>query len=131
MVRVVLSLAFAVFLLAIVRGWYGATGTTPEKAMWEVGSIGMLALCYSAANSFNAMRHTLGQPARLVYIGLISSLLPLLVAVYSIAVYQYSPSKLTTFQIIAMVFGGLASVIDLALFSWLTFGHVRGGGERR
>lgn len=130
MFRVVLSVAFAVLLIAIVRGLYTATGATPEKAMWEVGSIGMLALCYSAANSFNAMRHTLGQPPRLVYVGLICSLLPLLVAVYSIAVYQYSPSKLTTFQVIAMTFGGLASVIDLALFSWLTFGHVREGGRR-
>lgn len=125
MLRVLLSIAFAVYLLMIVMGYYRPDTTTAEQAMWSVAFAGLAALVYSSINSFNAVRHSMGQPARLVYIGLLFSFLPLLVAAYSIAVWQYSPAKLTTFQIIAMVFGGVAALIDLVLFSWLTFGQVR------
>ena len=125
MLRVLLSIAFAIYLLMIVMGQYRPDTATAESAMWSVAVVGLLALVYSSINSFNAMRHSIGQPARLVYVGLLFSFLPLLVAAYSIAVWQYSPAKLTTFQIISMVFGGLAAVIDLMLFSWLMFGHAR------
>ena len=125
MVRAVLAIVFATFLFAVVHGWYKATGTTPDGTMWDIGIVGILALLYSSFNSFNALRFSTEQTGRVVYLGLLFSFLPLLVAVYSIAVYQYSPSKLNTFQIISMVFGGLAAIIDLTLFSWLTFGHVR------
>ncbi len=125
MLRVLISTAFALFLLMIVLGWYAPGTATVDTAMWSIGWVGVVALLYSAINSFNALRYSLGQPARLVYVGLLFSFLPLLVAAYSIAVWQYSPSKLTTFQIIAMLFGGLAAVVDLLLFSWLTFGHAR------
>ena len=125
MIRVLLSLAFAAFLLLIVLGKYQPATGSPDAAMWSVGWVGVAALVYSSINSFNALRHSIGQPARLVYVGLLFSFLPLLVAAYSIAVWQYSPSKLTTFQIIAMLFGGVAAIIDLVLFSWLSFGHAR------
>ena len=125
MLRVLLSIAFAIYLLMIVMGQYRPDTASAESAMWSIAVVGLLALVYSSINSFNAMRHSIGQPARLVYVGLLFSFLPLLVAAYSIAVWQYSPAKLTTFQIISMVFGGLAAVIDLMLFSWLMFGHAR------
>ena len=125
MLRVLLSIAFAIYLLMIVLGQYRPDTATAESAMWSVAFVGLLALVYSSINSFNALRYSIGQPARLVYVGLLFSFLPLFVAAYSIAVWQYSPTKLTTFQIIAMVFGGLAAVIDLMLFSWLSFGQAR------
>ena len=131
MFRAVLAVVFSVFLLAIVQGWHKSTGTTPDQAMWDVGLVGLGALLYSSVNGFNALRHSLSQEARTVYVGFLFSLLPLLVAVYSIAVWQYSPSKLTTFQIICMLFGGLSAALDLSLFTWLTFGSIRGGQERR
>lgn len=125
MLRVLVSIAFALFLLMIVLGRYAPEAATPDAAMWSIGWVGIIALLYSAVNSFDALRHSLGQPARLVYVGLLFSFMPLLVAAYSVAVWQYSPAKLSTFQIIAMLFGGLAAIIDLMLFSWLTFGHAR------
>ncbi len=125
MLRILLSMIFAVLLLMIVLGKWQTDTATPTAAMWSVGWVGIAALLYSAINSFNALRHSLGQEPRLVYVGLLFSFLPLLVAAYSIAVWQYSPAKLTTFQIISMVFGGLAAFIDLILFSWLLFGHSR------
>lgn len=125
MLRVALSILFAMLLLMIVLGRYAPNTATTTSAMWSVGLIGIAAIFYTALNSFNALRHSMGQPARLVYVGLLFSFLPLLVAAYSIAVWQYSPEKLTTFQIIAMVFGGLAALIDLVLFSWLLFGQSR------
>ncbi len=129
MLRVLLSIAFAVYLLMIVMGYYRPDTASAEQAMWSVGFVGLAALFYSSMNSFNALRHSLGQPSRLVYVGLLFSFLPLFVAAYSIAVWQYSPTKLTTFQIIAMVFGGIAAMIDLILFSWLTFGQVRNSNK--
>ena len=125
MVRVLLSIVFAALLFAVVRGMLSPPGATPNDAMWDVAMIGFAALAYSSLNSFNALRHSLGQSSRLVYVSFLFSFLPLLVVVYSIAVWQYSPTKLTTFQIISMLFGGIASIIDLSLFSWLTFGTVR------
>jgi hypothetical protein len=134
MLRVLLSVMFALFLLAIVLGRFAPDQTSVTSAMWSVGLVGIAAIVYSSLNSFNALRHSLGQPPRLVYMGLLFSFLPLLVAAYSIAVWQYSPNHLSTFQIIAMLFGGLAAVIDLALFSWLLFGQSRDafreGGRR-
>ena len=129
MLRVVLSVLFAAFLLLIVLGRYSPDTVSASSAMWSVGIVGLAAIVYSSLNSFNALRHSMGQPAKLVYIGLLFSFLPLLVAAYSIAVWQYSPTKLTTFQIIAMVFGGVAALIDLILFSWLTFGQVRNSSK--
>jgi hypothetical protein len=116
---------FAAFLLMIVLGRYAPDTVTAISAMWSVCLVGLAAIAYSALNSFNALRHSMGHPPRLVYIGLLFSFLPLLVAAYSIAVWQYSPAKLTDFQIIAMIFGGLAAIIDLVLFSWLLFGQSR------
>ena len=126
MFRGLLSIAFAGFLLSIVLGFFKPGAATVDKAMWEVAIIGIAALLYSTVNGFNALRHNSSDSARTVYMGLILSFLPLLVAVYSIAVWQYSPAKLSTFQIIAMVFGGLAAIVDLVLFSWLSFGQARG-----
>ena len=133
MLRILLSIAFAGLLMLIVLGYWRPDTETPLAAMWSVGWIGIAAILYSAVNSFNALRHSLGQTPRLVYVGLLFSFLPLLVAAYSIAVWQYSPAKLTTFQIIAMIFGGLAALIDLMLFSWLLFGNSRNafGDTRR
>ncbi len=125
MLRVLVSIVFALFLLMIVLGRYAPSPASPDAAMWAIGWVGIVALLYSAVNSFDALRHSLGQPTRLVYIGLLFSFLPLLVAAYSVAVWQYSPDKLSTFQIISMLFGGLSAVVDLTLFSWLTFGHAR------
>lgn len=125
MLRILLSTAFAALLLMIVLGRWQPNTETAVAAMWSIGWVGIASILYSALNSFNALRHSLGQTPRLVYVGLLFSFLPLLVAAYSIAVWQYSPSKLTTFQIISMVFGGLAALIDLMLFSWLLFGHSR------
>lgn len=123
MLRVLLSALFAVFMLAIVRGFYAPDTGSITSAMWSVGVVGLTAIVYSSLNSFNALRYSIGQPPRLVYAGLLFSFLPLLVAAYAVAVWQYSPTHLTTFQIIAMLFGGLAAVIDLVLFSWLLFGQ--------
>ena len=133
MIRVLLSIAFALLLLMIVLGKWVPDTETPRGAMWSVATIGIAALLYSAMNSFNALRHSMGHPPRLVYVGLLFSFLPLLVAAYSIAVWQYSPNKLTTFQIISMMLGGLAAVVDLLLFSWLLFGQARNafGDQRR
>ncbi len=133
MLRVVLSVLFAAFLLLIVLGRYSPDTVSASSAMWSVGIVGLAAIVYSSLNSFNALRHSMGQPAKLVYIGLLFSFLPLLVAAYSIAVWQYSLSKLTTFQVIAMMFGGVAAMIDLVLFSWLLFGQSRNafGDNRR
>ena len=125
MLRILISVLFAVFMLLIVGGYHLPDTSTPDKAMVSVGWVGIAALLYLAVNSFYALRHSLGQPARLVYVGLLFAFLPLLVAAYSIAVWQYSPARLTTFQIIAMLFGGVAALVDLLLFSWLTFGHSR------
>lgn len=133
MLRVILSVIFAAFLLLIVLGRYSPDTVSASSAMWSVGIVGLAAIVYSSLNSFNALRHSMGQPAKLVYVGLLFSFLPLLVAAYSIAVWQYSPSKLTTFQVIAMTFGGVAAMIDLVLFSWLLFGQSRNafGDDRR
>lgn len=125
MLRVLLSMLFAAFLLLIVLGRYSPDIATSSSAMWSVGLVGVAAIVYSSLNSFNALRHSMGQPARLVYVGLLFSFLPLMVAAYAIAVWQYSPNQLTTFQVIAILFGGLAAVIDLVLFSWLLFGQSR------
>ena len=122
MVRGLLSIAFAVFLLSIVFGVFKPTGGTMDRAMWDVAIVGIAALLYSAVNGMNAVRGSSSESPRGVYMGLLSSVLPLLVAVYSIAVWQYSPAKLSTFQIIAMVFGGIAAIVDIVLFSWLSFG---------
>ena len=130
MFRGLLSVAFAAVLLWIVLGHFNPAGVSPEQAMWNVAFIGIASLLYSSLNSFNALRHSIGQSSRVVYIGLLVSFLPLLVAVYSIAVWQYSPNKLSTFQIIAMIFGGLAALVDLMLFSWLSFGHLRATAPR-
>lgn len=125
MLRVVFALMFAAFLLAIVLGRFSPDTGSTTSAMWSVGFVGIAAIVYGSLNSFNALRHSIGQPPRLVYLGLLFSFLPLLVAAYSIAVWQYSPNHLSTFQIIAMLFGGLAAIIDLVLFSWLLFGQSR------
>ncbi len=125
MLRVILSVLFAVFLLLIVLGRYSPDTVSAASAMWSVGIVGLAAIVYSSLNIFNALRHSMGQPAKLVYVGLLFSFLPLLVAAYSIAVWQYSPNHLSTFQVIAMMFGGVAAMIDLVLFSWLLFGQSR------
>ncbi|CAN0496136.1 unnamed protein product, partial [Phaeothamnion confervicola] len=88
MLRILLSIAFAGLLLMIVLGSWRPDTETPIAAMWSVGWIGIAAVLYSALNSFNALRHSLGQTPRLVYVGLLFSFLPLLVAAYSIAVWQ-------------------------------------------
>lgn len=125
MLRVLLSILFAAFLLLIVLGRYTPDASTASSAMWSVCVVGVSAIVYSSLNSFNALRHSMGQPPRLVYMGLLFSFLPLMVAAYAIAVWQYSPNHLSTFQVIAMTFGGLAAIIDLMLFSWLLFGQTR------
>ena len=125
MFRGLLSIGFAAFLLMIVLGLFKPTAANLDHAMWDVAMVGIVALLYSSVNGFNSIRHSTEESARVVYMGLILSFLPLLVAVYSIAVWQYSPARLSTFQIIAMVFGGLAAVVDVVLFSWLSFGQVR------
>ena len=130
MFRIVLSVLFSIFLFLIVRGYHNPAAATAYAAMWNVGIVGLAALLYSALNSFDALRHALGQSTRVLYTGLLFSFLPLLVAVYSIAVWQYSPTKLSTFQIISMLFGGLAALADILLFTWLSFGHIRGGRSR-
>jgi hypothetical protein len=123
MFRAILSVAYAAFLMWIVLGRFNPTALNAEQGMWNVALVGIAALLYSSLNSFNALRHSIGMPTRVVYFSLLVSFLPLLVAVYSVAVWQYA--GLSQFQIIAMIFGGLAAVIDLVLFSWLSFGHVR------
>jgi len=40
--------------------------------------------------------------------------LPLFVAAYAVAVWQYSPNKLSTYQTIAMILGGAAGAITVA-----------------
>jgi len=125
MLRVVFALMFAAFLLAIVLGRFSPDTASVTSAMWSVGFVGIAAIIYCSLNSFNALRHSIGQSPRLVYMGLLFSFLPLLVAAYAVAVWQYSPNHLSTFQIIAMTFGGLAAIIDLVLFSWLLFGQSR------
>ena len=122
MIRGLLSIIFAAFLLTIVFGVFKPNGETADRAMWDVAVVGIAALIYSAINGLNAVRGSSDTSPRAVYMGLLSSVLPLLVAVYSIAVWQYSPTKLSTFQIIAMLFGGLAAIVDIVLFSWLSFG---------
>ncbi|MGE0629346.1 MAG: hypothetical protein AB7O43_16105 [Hyphomicrobiaceae bacterium] len=126
MLRGFLSVAFAAFLLLIVLGYWKAVGGTPERAMWDVALIGVISLLYLSFTGFSAVRHSIGKGARALYIGLVFSFLPLLVAVYSIAVWQYSPDGLTTFQVIAVLFGGLAALLDVMLFSWLSFRHLKG-----
>lgn len=129
MLRVILSVLFAVFLLLIVLGRYSPDTVSASSAMWSVGIVGLAAIIYSSLNGFNALRHAEAQPAKVVYIGFLFSFLPLLVAAYSIAVWQYSPNHLSTFQVIAMMFGGVAALIDLVLFSWLLFGQSRNAFE--
>ena len=129
MFRGLLSIVFAAFLLSIVLGFFKPNAATVDRAMWDVAIVGIAALLYSTVNGFNALRHSADEAPRVVYMGLILSFLPLLVAVYSIAVWQYSPNHLSTFQIIAMVFGGLSAIVDIVLFSWLSFGQVRNIGD--
>ena len=125
MFRGILSVAFAAFLLAIVTGYYHPDTATADAAMRSVAVVGLIALLYSAFNSFNALRYSMGQSTRVVYLGLVFAFLPMLIVAYSVAVWQYSPAKLTTFQVISMLFGGVASLIDVVFFSWLTFWHTR------
>jgi hypothetical protein len=99
--------------------------------MWDVAIVGMLAILYSSLNSFNALRHSISQDARTAYVSFLFSFLPVLVSVYAIAVWQYAPVKISTFQIIALMFGGLAALLDFGLFTWLTFGNMRGGFDKR
>ena len=125
MFRGILSVAFAAFLLAIVTGYYRPDVSAADIAMRSIAVVGLIALLYSAFNSFDALRHSMGQSTRVVYLGLVFAFLPLLIVAYSVAVWQYSPAKLTTFQVISMMFGGVASLIDVIFFSWLTFWHTR------
>jgi hypothetical protein len=80
---------------------------------------------YTALQGINAIRQSASREHG-VFLGLVLSFLPLFVAAYAVAVWQYSPNKLTTYQMIAMIFGGAAGVIDVFLFSWLTFRTARG-----
>ena len=131
MFRGFLSVAFAVFLMAIVLGMWKSSGTTPEGAMWNVAMIGIMALLYTSLTGFVTVRHSTGQGARVVYTSLVFSFLPILVAVYALAIWQYSPNGLSTFQVIAVIFGGLAAILDILLFSWLSFRHMSGEGIGR
>ena len=131
MFRGFLSIAFAVLLLAIVLGYWTPANTTPDQAMWNVAAIGIVSLLYSSLTGFITVRHTTGQGARVVYTSLLFSFLPILIAVYAVAIWQYSPQGLNTFQLISMIFGGLAAILDILLFSWLSFRHISGDVGRR
>ena len=132
MFRAILSFAFAAFLFSIVKGFFVPKGVDVNLAMWDVAMVGVAALLYSSVNGFNAVRHSLSETPRVVYMGLVFSFLPLLVAVYALAVWQYA--QLSTFQVIAILFGAVAAIVDIVLFSWLSFGRVQAvvaSGHRR
>jgi len=125
MFRGLLSAAFAAALLAVVLGRYAPQAATVEQAMWNVMTLGLVALGYTALQGINAIRQSANREQG-VFLGLVLSFLPLLVVAYAVAVWQYSPNKLTTYQTIAMILGGAAAAVDVFLFSWLTFRTSRG-----
>jgi hypothetical protein len=125
MFRGLLSATFSAALLVVVLGRYAPEAGTTEQAMWNVLTLGLVALGYTALQGINAIRQSAGRDQG-VFLGLVLSFLPLFVAAYAVAVWQYSPDKLTTYQTIAMILGGAAGVIDVFLFSWLTFRAARG-----
>jgi hypothetical protein len=125
MLRALLSVTFAAALLAVVLGRYAPETASVDQGMWSVMAVGLVALGYTALQGINAIRQSTGREHGM-FLGLVLSFLPLLVVAYAVAVWQYSPDKLTTYQVIAMVLGGAAAAVDVFLFSWLTFRTSRG-----
>jgi hypothetical protein len=125
MLRGLLSATFAAALLAVVLGRYAPEAGTVDQAMWNVTTLALVALGYTGLQGINAIRQSASREHG-VFLGLVLSFLPLFVAAYAVAVWQYSPNKLTTYQTIAMILGGAAGAIDVFLFSWLTFRSSRG-----
>ncbi|HXF55804.1 MAG TPA: hypothetical protein VNK52_16945 [Hyphomicrobiaceae bacterium] len=125
MFRGLLSAAFAAALLAVVLGRYAPQAATVEQAMWNVMTLGLVALGYTALQGINAIRQSANREHG-VFLGLVLSFLPLFVVAYAVAVWQYAPNQLTTYQTIAMILGGAAAAVDVFLFSWLTFRTSRG-----
>jgi hypothetical protein len=101
--------------------WWGHSPQlqTVDAAMWHVSWVGIIALLYVALQA----RAVLAQPRSGVMhamIEILISLLPLFVVVYAFIDWMRGTNPLSVFQVVVMVQGTLASLIDVVIFTWFS-----------
>lgn len=101
--------------------WWGHSPQlqTVDAAMWHVSWVGIIALLYVALQA----RAVLAQPRSGVMhamIEILISLLPLFVVVYAFIDWVRGANPLSVFQVVVMVQGTLASLIDVVIFTWFS-----------
>ena len=111
MLHAVFSAGFGLFVLLTALGKLKGPFVTPDREVWNFIGLALITLAYTTMQGGTAIAHALGERNKRLLIGMITSMLPLLAAAYSVAVFQYGGSP-TTFQVAAVIFGVAATISD-------------------
>lgn len=101
--------------------WWGHSPelTSVDEAMWHVSRVGTISLAYVALQA----RAVLAQPRSGVthaMLEILVSLLPLLILAYAFVEWARGLHPLTIFQVIVMVQGAFATLIDVVILTWFS-----------
>jgi len=101
--------------------WWGHSPElkSVDEAMWHVSWVGTASLAYVALQA----RAVLAQPRSSVthaMLEILVSLLPLLIVGYAFVEWARGLHPLTIFQVIVMVQGAFATLIDVVILTWFS-----------
>ncbi len=111
------ALGFAALLWYALWGGYAPNLGTPEQAFRSALIIGMIALIYVGLQALAVASNPRRRATRYL-VDLLLSLIPLAVVGYAIALNISGYLPLTFYQKGIVWLGGLATVIDVVLFTW-------------
>ena len=111
------ALIFAALLWFAIWGGYAPDMSTPERAFQAALIVGLIALAYVGMQAAAVVSAPLGRTTRYL-LDLMLSLVPLAVVGYATALNLSGYQPISLYQKGVLWFGGVASLIDVVLFTW-------------
>jgi hypothetical protein len=111
------ALIFAALIWFAIWGGYAPPVNTPEQAFQAALIIGLIALAYVGIQAAVVVTAPLGRTMRYL-LDLVFSLVPLAVVGYAATLNSSGYQPLGFYEKGVLWFGGVASLIDVVLFTW-------------
>ena len=119
---VVLAIVLALFIWGPYEPQIGLGDPpfTGNDGIWLVFTMAVVAMVYTALQALAAVTQPLGRETSSL-IDFLVSILPLLVVIYALIEWlRKDEFSLTTFEHMAIVIAGLAVLIDIVVFTWIS-----------
>lgn len=124
------SIIAALGLVAMIWLWHPQQSPpkTPDAAAAHVFWVAVVTLIYLAVQAVATLSHPIGSERR-VLVDIVLSSLPLLVVIYAVVDWARGSLQLNVFQTMSVTLWGLATLIDVIIFSLFALRIIRRTSE--